>query len=501
MSLFPLNRAILALRYPYQLDYAEGYVAVESWQLSRGEGMYPSLGNYPFLVGNYPPLYPLLCAPFFLAFGPSLFWGRLICVLSALGICAVMIYIIGRREGWFLPVVLSPVLFFCTYELYEWIGYARVDLPAIFLSILGLAFLSGEMTKSRVRCALVCFVLSLFTKQVQIFAPLSGCLYLILKHRKTGLRFTAWFVGLIFGIFILLSLLTRGQYYKHTVLYNANVYDWWQIKNVWLRHIFRFYPFYLASLFLVGMAAIFGWARRWIKERRFPAPDVFSIYAILGALSFFTIGKVGAASNYLLEFHAALCLFFGLQISRIGHLHKEYVTRSVQICLIVILGILINLHSLYVVKQHPLIFSRPNPHKLDFAKGNKMLDIIGDFPDPVLCEQPIFLLLSGKKVVFQPFIMSQLHKEGKWNQEAFVRDLSQKRFSLIVTGQDVETKGYFWQYTEEMIQAIREHYTPLLDEKSRWKAVLESPSGGIPYFIYIPKRGDHVQGTSEPVKD
>ena len=487
------------MQYPYQLDYAEGYVAVESWQLSRGESIYPSLEDYPCLVGNYPPLYPLVCAPFFLLFGPSLFWGRLICALSALGICAVMIIVMGKREGWFLPVVLSPALFLCTYELYEWIGYARVDLPAIFLSLLGLAFLSGELTKSRLRLALVCFVLSIFTKQVQIIAPASACVYLVWKDRKTGLRFTAWFLGLVLGIFLLLNLLTRGQYYKHTVLYNANIYDWWQLGNVWLRHIFRFYLFYLSSILIVGATVVYRWICARKRQGAFPIPDLFSIYAILGALSFFTIGKVGAASNYLLEFHVALGLFFGLNIARIGDLSRMSFTRSVQISLIVILGVLIHLHALYVVKTYPLLFSRPNPHKQDFAKGNKMLDIVGDFPDPILCEQPIFLLLSGKKILFQPFIMSELQKEGKWNQQRFVDDLKQRRFSLIVTGQDVRNTGHFWQYTREMIQAIREQYTPLLNENSPWKAALESPSGGIPYFIYKPKSGNHVERTSEPV--
>jgi hypothetical protein len=128
-----------------------------------------------------------------------------------------------------------------------------------------------------------------------------------------------------------------------------------------------------------------------------------------------------------------------------------------------------------------------------------MLDIVSDFPDPILCEQPIFLLLSGKKIVFQPFIMSELQKEGKWNQQRFIEDLGQRRFSLIVTGQDVRKEGHFWQYTKEMIQAIREQYTPLLDEGAPWRAALESPSGGIPYFIYIPKSGVHVERTSEPV--
>lgn len=479
----PLDRAFRSMAYPFQLDYAEGFLAVEAHMISRGQGIYPTLNDYPYLVGNYPPLYPLMQAPFFLLFGPSLFWGRLICFLSGLGIAAAMFFIIHRRTGRILPAILAPLLLINTYALYEWIGYARVDLPAIFFGILGLAILASGQGRPRRTAALVFFLVSIYTKQIQLFAPASGCLWLILRERKTGIRFTAWFLGCAFGIFLLLNLVTGGRYFMHTVVYNANVFDWWQVK-AWLRHIFLFYPFSLVTIIFFAIRHFLKWRG---TEKRSMTPDLFTIYALFGGLSFLAIGKVGAASNYLIEAHIALYIYLGIRVSMLGDsLEGERVKK--QIPAIVVIAVLLNLQAVQLVRTSGSLFSRPNPDRTSLEKGRMMLDIVGRFPDPILCEQPIFQLLAGKEVLFQPFIMAQLQKEGKWDQGAFLEDIRTGRFSLLVTGQDIYGTSHFWQYTGEAIESMRENYELYYRNQPVKRAFMESPSGGIPYYIYIPKK-------------
>jgi hypothetical protein len=488
MSFWPLQRAILAQRFPYQLDYAEGYLAVEAWQVSRGETPYPPIHDYPYLVGNYPPVFILLQAPMFLIFGPSLFWGRLICLLCALGIAGLMVFIVRKNGGHWIPAVLAPLLFFNTYALHEWSGYARVDLPAIFFSLAGLAILANQnLTGRHLRLALIFFLLGVYTKQIQIFAPLSAIIYLVLKDWKTGLRFTAWLLGLAAGFFILFTLATGGQYFYHTVLYNANVFSWWQV-GVWLRHLALFYRFLLTTVLLLGATKIWEYIGKARKGIVLP-PGLFSLYAMAGAISIIAIGKVGAASNYLLECHVALGIFWGIGISRLGRQMNSNSGRILRMTLIFLVIVLTNFHAGWLFHLRPFLFNRPNPDKVVNAKCDEMLQIVRGHPDPILCEQPIFLLLAGKRVLFQPFIMSQLAREGKWNQAKFLEDVRRGKFSLIVTGQDVGQEGYFWQYTLEMRQAIREKYTSLLLDKPSLRHLMESPAGGIPYYIYVPRRG------------
>ncbi len=486
LTTIPVIRGIFTMHYPYQLDYAEGFLAVEAQFIAQGKNIYAPLNNYPYLVGNYPPLFPLLNAPFFLAFGPGLVFGRALCVLSALGICALMFFIVRKRTHQPFLAILSPLLFLNTYALFEWIGYARVDLPAILFSLAGLAVLAGDINPRRLNWALVFFLLSIYTKQIQIFAPLSACIYLIIKDRKMGLRFTLRLFEFAAGIFIILTLITRGEYFNHTVLYNANVFDWWQVK-VWLRHLMHFYALYVFAVLILGAVAIHLFFAKQKCGDSAP-PDLFSIYAILGALSFFTIGKVGAASNYLLEFHIALGIFFCLQISRLANFSVPAFKRTIPIAFLIIITLLINFHAIRLAVLSHQLFSRPNPTPTAYLKGNLLFEIVRQRPDPILCEEPIFLLLAGKEVVFQPFIMSQLAKEKKWGETRFIADLRKKRFSLIVTGQDVTKKGkFFWQYTKAMCDAIRENYMLLFTTEPKVRSLLESPAGGIPYFIYIPK--------------
>lgn len=485
MSYKPLERIVVGTGYPYQLDYAEGYIAVEAWQLTKGQSIYPSLNDYPYLVGNYPPLYPMIQAPFFLIFGPSLFWGRLICVLSAIGILILMFYIVRHCTRAVFPSILAPIIVCNTYAFYEWLGYARVDFPAIFFSLAGLAVLMKGDDRKKIRLALIFFLLSIYTKQVQILAPASACIYLFLKDRRKGLRFLAWLCGLGVGLFLLLNIITKGQYYLHTVVYNANKYDWWQVKK-WLLHVFRLYRFYLSSILLILATILYGRLKSKTKREEV-VPNLFFIYAIMGVVSFFTIGKIGAASNYLLEFHIALGLLFGLGTGRLAQSLPEWKKKTGLAVLTLLIILLINLHAIHAWRLNWIFFSRPNPDKIAREKGDELLEMMKDYPDPILCEQPIFLLLARKKVVFQPFIMSQIQKEGKWDQGKFLSDLETEKFSLIVTGQDMFLEGHIWQYTGEMRKIIREKYKPLLESQPATRSLMESPQGGIPYFIYIPK--------------
>lgn len=492
LAIFPLGRAWSCLQYPFGLDYAEGYLAVEAWQITQGMSMYPDLKDYPYLVGNYPPLYPLANAVFFVIFNPSLFWGRLICVISALGIIILMFRIVYKKYGLFLPALLSPLLLVNTYEFYEWIGYARVDLPAIFFSLAGLSVIldeNSDTNKNRMTFAIILFLLSIYTKQIQIFAPVTACLYLVFKDRKTGLKFAGTLWGLALLIFMILTLITRGEYFKHTVTYNANRFDWWQVY-IWFRHALRFYFFYMTTLFFLAVSITYEYIKNK-KERG--APDLFYIYALMGALSFLTIGKVGAAGNYILEAHAALGIFFGLSLSKIMGKIRTGMEPRLNIILLIIAALLINMHSLWLFRMQRILFSRPNPGKAAYAKCNMLIKIVSERPDPILCEQPIFLLLVKKNVMFQPFIMSELAREGKWDQTRFVNDLNNKRFSLIITGQDMLQDGFLWQYTDEMRLAIRKNYMEYPEPAgtpswSSWNAMMHSGIDGIPYYIYVPKK-------------
>ena len=79
-------------------------------------------------------------------------------------------------------------------------------------------------------------------------------------------------------------------------------------------------------------------------------------------------------------------------------------------------------------------------------------------PEPVFCEHAIYPMLAGHAVYIQPFIMSQLAREEKWDQAPVVRALREGRFSVLTTTEDVLGSGFTFHYTDKMRSAMRESY-------------------------------------------
>ena len=64
--------------FVYQLDPEEGYLLVQSMQLSEAESFYRPLRTYPFMAGTYTPIYQWLNALIIRMTQPRLASGRII---------------------------------------------------------------------------------------------------------------------------------------------------------------------------------------------------------------------------------------------------------------------------------------------------------------------------------------------------------------------------------------------------------------------------------------
>jgi hypothetical protein len=65
----------------------------------------------------------------------------------------------------------------------------------------------------------------------------------------------------------------------------------------------------------------------------------------------------------------------------------------------------------------------------------------------------------GKRIYFQPFEMTQLARDGDWNQRPFVEDIAREKFSLIMIWSPPfarEIKQDRW--TPRMLEEIRDQY-------------------------------------------
>ena len=359
---YPVSRVEEALRYPYQLDAEEGYVLWQAVRLASGERLYKTIHTPPYLVENYPPLYPALWALFVRPDAPSLAAGRWISALSALAVAlGVGAFILLRdvREGTVSPgsggaavqgteaaapregeappadtdrgnrlefyafsalrisqaLVIGwccPILFLTSYEMLRWVAYTRVDFLSIALTVGGLTVfgLWGQREKSRWgrAAAIVLFALALLAKQTVLAAPAACFLWLLIRERRGALWFALW-MGLAALLPVgLLTALTGGQYWLHTVTYNQNVMHWNELWQWWLPHLWRLYHFPIAGAAVLCVWVLFAAWKRGTSR----ALELVAIYFVLNALSTASVAKSGSAENYLLEPQVALALFLGI---------------------------------------------------------------------------------------------------------------------------------------------------------------------------------------------
>jgi hypothetical protein len=347
----PVDRVERAIEFPYQLDGEEGFLLAQAMRLAHGQGLYGSLDHPPYVVDNYPPLYPMVWSVWLRLAGrdavPSLAAGRVIAA-SAAGIAALLVAALvaggtltgesgavlrpvrgclsederlGAHAGpvtggteppsscermaaangmtnraraggprhlsaepsaqetesrapdtaspyWWCTAVAGLLAWACAvqflteYGAVRWMAYARVDLPAVALSLAGLALFAWQGRRTDAAGARACvaaallMALGLLTKQTMLAAPAACVLWLLAGRRwRDAVRMAAW-LALAVGIpTLLLIVATRGGYWRHTVAYNRNVMHWNELVTVWAPHLWRFH-----APGIVAAALLFVWA-------------------------------------------------------------------------------------------------------------------------------------------------------------------------------------------------------------------------------------------------
>lgn len=467
-----------AIAYPYQIDREEGFLLEEALQLARGHSIYRPIDESPWIVGNYPPLYLMLFATTTWFTGPSLAGGRAIAWVSTLAGGALLALLVARgsRPSSVRPlaIALAPLLFFSTWELGEWIAFARVDLPSIALGLAALVVAVRGTSRSLGIAVLLCG-LAFLTKPTQVFAP-AAIVFALAWHRRwlDAGQFAFALAILNGGLIVGINGLTAGEYSTHVIAYNANAFHWDQVPP-WLHHLWLFYSWrWVALAAALAGAAWVMWERRGDTSSDVSTADgndrppldgpCALAYLALTAVSLLSVAKVGSAGNYLLEFQAAAAWVLATAVARMG----EDVARRPWPYVVVAFLLTLHVVDFAVVPRMPAgdggsvrrvdLFPRlPTPGILELNEAVELEVIAAD--GAVWCEEPIFTLRAGREVVFEPFIMSQLAAEGKWDEAPVLRLFRERHFALVVTTQDIRNEDqWFASFTPAMRAALREQY-------------------------------------------
>ncbi len=351
--------AVHMLGYRYPLDYGEGPLLAQVEQLRAGTPVWRLYGDPaapPYLVVNYPPLFPLLAALLAVPLGSPLLAGRVLSLLAAAG-CLAALWALGksqepRAES---PAVRQetdglrfgaraknnppsdtqnsklktqnfiPLLFLCLPIVREWAVVMRVDMLGICLGLLGLVALRRGAGRAGVAWAAGLLLASLYVKPSLIAAPAAALLWLAWRDRRRALLLGALLLGggaLLFG---LLQAASGGWFALHVLTANANAWELKLAQNFWRDQLAILWPLIAAGL--LGAALAFQQEKQTphaeatgphaavqnskLKTQNSTLPLAL-YYTAFGAVTALGVGKVGAYANYFLELYAGLVWLIAL---------------------------------------------------------------------------------------------------------------------------------------------------------------------------------------------
>lgn len=484
-----VSAASFAVQYPYQIDYGEGIVWQQALLILSGEG-YSDITRLPFVVFHYPPVFHLLSG--LLAGALSIDFlsaGRMVSVVSTLGstlIIGVLIYRAVRAHDGVAPALLCAFVAGLTVYIFgpvaKWSPLMRVDMAAIFLSYLGIYF--GLQAPERPRYIYVSalfFLLAMYTKQTMIAAPLA--MLLVLMAIRPRLAGRGILTALGFGLLAMLALQisTDGGFLKHIVSYNINRFEFSRLQFLVLPALQHSLYLFIVAIFLIGFFV--SLTRRdpglnWLQTlRQKIAVDQYDrlrcfgfLYILLTTLSLIAITKSGGSTNYLLEWMFTWSIAIGLLLRRptsfaIGWIgaarrsepasgkggsHRPFFRFDFPVLVAALL-------------IQALLISPPAYRSIitDAAyqeQQRELLQRVREASRPVIGDDMVAILRSGKQVLWEPAIFAELAVLERWDEGPFIQMIRSNDFAFFVTEGQKGDPLFDSRYTAPVVAAIEGAY-------------------------------------------
>jgi hypothetical protein len=489
-----LGEGWTALHWPFELDYGEGIV----WQQANmmfGPGAFGPIDGFPAIVFHYTPFFHVLTLGLSQLTGlDMLIAGRAV----ALGFTALSGWMIAllamaampaeaSRRAKIVAASAGALLICCMWPVTYWAQLMRVDMPAYFFSLLGFWLgLKAFDRPSLIYHAAIAFVAAIYTKQTSIAAPAALFGVMLWLRPALALRGIAACAVLGSAVLALLTWLTSGGFIRHIFLYNINRFEMDRLTQLAGSILLSHVVLIVAALAMIGYrianlrALRKGQTLRAILD--IPAQRNYVAllaYFVLATLMLVLIAKSGSAANYTIEWLYVLAIFVGLAMTDAGALaaggpgREGGDLRSV----IAVIGVPAAIAAHSWSAQVTSMAGMANPAR---AQAERALSkIIAASDKPVISDEMVLVIRSGKPVVWEPAIFAELASKDVWDEKPFVAKILNHDFSMFIT---VGTRGS---------RLFDSRYNPAVaDAMDRAYPRLETMAG---YTVHFPAVGAGTQ--------
>jgi hypothetical protein len=438
---------LVRLHQPTEFVYGEAVVLAQVRQFTLGQPLYPPTTRLPLSVTAYTPLYYVMVSLVQRVTGDQTYLvGRLVSVTAMLGAAVLLAAGVRAVSGRWWGGLLAGGLFL-TQNLTAllWAPIFRVDALALCFTLAGLALASA----GRATLAALPLAAAVLTKQTYVVGILSVCVQ-VLPRRRALLAFACSVVVAVAVALGVGQLLSGGWMLWHTVVANANPLDFDYFSAMFNAFI------QLNALPVIAAAAL-------LATPALPCERLWRAYFVLSAIeALFTIGKLGASSNYWLELTAATAAMIGIQAAR----NLSAPLTSAGLASVTLAALLTALpgYAATMNQTWQLASGEPSP-QLAVAQ------LVAAERGEVLTDDPGLAVLAGKPVEFEFIIFTILAAQHVWDETPILQAIAAHRFSLVILSQPLDEPQpplIAARWSPTVRDALLANYVPTGEDGSYW---------------------------------
>lgn len=486
---------------PYGMIPGEGLYLFQANLVAEGGSLYNPVTSTQYMAVPYPPLYMLVCGWLSSIFGSSLLIGRLVSLVSGVGVVLGIYLITSRLTKSRVVGALAGMLLVSTYIFRFLSPLYRIDMLGMVFSILGIYLaLRFENRGKLIYWTIPLFLLAFFTKQYYLAGPIAVCIYLLVKgHWRIGssLKYGGFYLGLLAVCFLIGGLLTNWELIIHSFLYvgASNRMAWVNLVGS-----FRQYALFHTPIIL-GVLGYFGY--KLYKRKSLILVDSYFLVGLVAMIV--ATGHIGGTFHYGLEVTVIGCVMVGLLLNKGIQVFREGSPKLKP----VLLGGGVFVLACLQILGFPLGQGLLTYQFLDTAEeaNKEVILYLSDVDGRALSDRLSYTAeqVEGSPdwILYEPamlFVGRLYEKEGSlgWDQTELVRRLETGYYELIVTPdplREIWIPGTETLLSEEGIEMYRERLSVEVSSAmmDNYDLVLESDWMGTnfcPYKTYIFRYGE-----------